>query len=318
LEIGDGMQDPFGWGFSTPDDVTAFCNLLVAELEQAVVGQSRGVELLAWWGTRHATGHGSQLALLHGPPATGKTLGVQALAGAMGLPLLHVAVDQLAETNWHGKDLAEYVDDFCASRRVHGDRPVVLLDNLDSILVNRSIYNGGSEQTRAYHAGKQQSLVPLLDGQVISSGWSAAGALVIGVGNLAGIPPGGVTADALYYSGVERPLAERFGSGMAAHFGELSSSSVSRILTKEARSLELELGQMGLRVQIAPEVATVLGRRAIQDSDTGGLRSAVGWLRRAVADAGIRRIRGANAGEEWVLAPDDLDVPAIARPRWID
>ncbi len=269
-------------------------------------------------GVRHSLGGGGQTALLWGGAGTGKSVLVKALAEAVGAPLLVIPLDQLAETNWQGRDLGNYVSSFALTAENLNRHAVVLLDNLESVLVNRSKYRGGSDTTRSYHEGKQQSLIPLLDGLAIGD-WDATQCLVIVVGNLPLPPDATVSADALVEMGLIRTLAERLAEALPLQMAPPSQSVLQQVVLAWITKEETSLRKSGLPMRIAPETAGRIAHALTAGPYPGGVRSGLGWLRLAIAKEVRRRLElGGKVLGEGVVGPDDVEIPPPPRPRWLD
>ena len=77
--------------------------------------------------------------ILYGPPGTGKTSAAYALAGELGLPVLTLGVDDVLDSLWGEAEdnMRAAFEEYNKAAEVLGRRPVLLMDECDSLLLRR-------------------------------------------------------------------------------------------------------------------------------------------------------------------------------------
>src|SRR5690606_23955980 len=133
---------------------------------------------LALLGVRHLarnlTGNTTLLrALITGPRASGKSSLAKIFAESLGVPHVIIPASAMAEMNWSGSDLGDFLGvlyDSSLSMQAalevieRAERAVVVVDDLDAL---RLPGRYGSPSTRDYQLGRQQGLRLLFEGGVI-------------------------------------------------------------------------------------------------------------------------------------------------------
>lgn len=82
--------------------------------------------------------------ILYGPPGTGKTSAAYALAGELRLPLLTLNVDDVIASLWgeSEENMRAAFEEYEYAAKLLGKRPVLLMDECDSLLVKRTRESG--------------------------------------------------------------------------------------------------------------------------------------------------------------------------------
>ena len=91
--------------------------------------------------TQHADVHAERnVIILYGPPGTGKTSAAYAIAGELGLPVLTLGVDDVIESLWGEAEdnMRGAFEEYNMAAKLLGRRPVLLMDECDSLLLRRS------------------------------------------------------------------------------------------------------------------------------------------------------------------------------------
>lgn len=196
--------------------------------------------------------------------------------------------------------------------------PVILLDNLDAVLINRSRYRGGSDVTRSYHQGKQASLVPLLEGAAIESGWDASSTLIFVVGHLPTLGTAPVRPESFIDCGLVESLAEYMADAVQIRLWPMDHTSVLRLLEIRRQEHEARAQASGIPLIIAPESVSFLGRSLMSNGSEDGLRTGYGRLQQAALAAIARWLQDGKDSDPIVVGPDDFPVSAPHQGRWLD
>ncbi len=288
------------------------------------------VRRLAIAAVRHLDGKGGRI-LLRGDAGTRATKLVRGFAEVLGLPYLEIDAGMLAETNWSGGDIGFYLD------RLHAEiaqqyppssalglteRACVLVDQLDQVRLAGGYANSS---TRDYREGKQQSLAPLFGDGVIpvapskASGflWHSARALVVATACFDDLPSRRPDEADLVEWGLLPPLAQALAAGIWINLDPPTAAEIGAQVSREIQHLVDRFLEFGYHLQVAPQVVGYVTRAVTVGPYTGGAASAAGWIRAAVELALIRMLEdGAQPGDAWVLAVDDLSLPGPPKGMW--
>ena len=99
--------------------------------------------------------------------------------------------------------------------------------------------------------------------------------------------------------------------------GDLSSTPSHATTPALIQHLADRFLEFGYHLQVAPQVVGYVTRAVTVGPYTGGAASAAGWIRAAVELALIRMLEdGAQPGDAWVLAVDDLSLPGPPKGMW--
>jgi len=289
---------------------------ILARLAGRVVGHGRALRRLALAGLQHMLGVPGQRLVLVGPTGCGKTTMCEALADALEVPSVHVDVAELAETNWRGRDMSDWIA--ALHHRADGDerrmrRAVVVLDELDKA--------GVGDHDRAswsYRRGKQESLLSLLGGGTVSYGdardersrsWSAREALVVGAGVFDGLPPGPLGPAELVSWGLMPELASRMGTFLRLE--PPGPVEVREILWRSLQPVAGAYAAVGGQLSLSEAALDEVTALASDEASGLDLRSA-GRVLRSAAEEGLVKILEEADGTDparYELTPADLRLP---------
>lgn len=143
-----------------------------------IVRNIRGrTKMLESWGIDTAlTGKAKAICLFHGPSGTGKSMAAETLAGELGVPLWRIQASNL-ESAYVGASESK-IHDFFLEAKAHGKDAVILLDEADSLLGDRSRAEGS---TRRYQVSVTNAWLRELD--------QFEGILVFTTNHAAGLDP---------------------------------------------------------------------------------------------------------------------------------
>lgn len=290
---------------------------LVAALRSRIVGQEAARRTLALAALRGAVEEPAPRVVILGPPGSGRGHMVRSLAEAMGGWVARVPLADVAETNWSGRSLGQWLAPVALRPR----GAVVHLADLDSLAVRPGNYTGETGATQDYRQGKQASVRTILEAHEVTS--KADGSAVVETGHLL------VIATGFLPSLPDHPSAEDFADAGLSGIAEVLAAATL------VRSSPLTQGQVGLVVmgavcdicrdiawtgyQVSVDPAVIERVSAAIASGRGTLREGLSWIRAGV-EAGVTGLleAGAPADTHWVLALDDLRIPAPAKGRWAD
>lgn len=329
-----------GWDALSPanhDDVGVLFELLCESMREQIVGCSEEIERLALIGVRHLarslSGHDTLLrALITGPHGSGKSTLARVFVESMGLPHVVIPASALAETNWNGSDLGDFLNVLYHAGsgsldpvRVvdRAERAVVVIDDMDAL---RLPGRYGSASTRDYQLGRQQSLRPLMEGGVVpiergstSMFWRSQRALVISCGTFDGLGIATPTAEHLIDWGMIPPLAERLCAGAVLQMREVAALDLVEILKRSVGAPTGAFATFGYRLSVSPEAFMFVAERTKEGGRLNGTRSAVACIASSAEQVLIGMIRDrAPAGTHRVLAPDDIKLPSQSAGLWRD
>lgn len=309
-------EDGRGGMAALPNPSHELYHAIRAKLAERVVGHERALRRLALAGLQHMLGVPGQRLVLVGPTGCGKTTMCEALADALEVPSVHVDVAELAETNWRGRDLLDWIATL--HDRADGDerrmrRALVVLDEIDKA--------GVGDHDRAswsYRRGKQESLLSLLGGGTVSYGdardqrsrsWSAREALVVGAGVFDGLPLGEVSPGELIAWGLMPELASRLGSVLRLEPPGLED--VREILWRELRPLAVSCEALDLELTVTEEALDTVAVRALDETAGLDLRSAGRVLRSAAEEGLVKILEEADGADpaRYELTPADPRLP---------
>jgi len=306
------------WNLQSPDDFATAYLLFVQELEQRVVGHQDVISTLALCGVQHIAGIQSQRLLMIGPPGVGKTTLLRSLADVMCVPFGLLDITMLAEQNWQGHNLSDFLYDLRTQHGRAADRALVLLDELDKVAT------GGlsdSSTSSDYRRGKQQSLLPLLGrGSTIPvpGGDFAPDSLMIVMAGVFNRLRGGTPLPPdLIDLGIMPELVERFGTVLRLQ--SLTAAELARVYAKDIEPIRALYHAFGYRLIIPDTTLRFLCTRIV-DSVGYETRSGFTLLRVASERLLIRLVeRSVAPGHIATLHPDDLWVPpSVQRPGYSD
>lgn len=296
-------------GLNTPEDYFAVYELLRDELSKRVIGHAEAIQILSLVGTRHLAGAQGQRLVLAGPSGVGKSTLSRSLAEVMAMPWKLIDVTMLAEQNWQGAQLTDYLQALWDENApAEAARAVLVLDELDKICVGET--EGSS---RSYRVGKQQTLLPLLGtGSAIplASGHSVKpdSMLIIMAGVWRGLPPGPVGADQLVALGLLHEIVERLGP--VIRLEPLRMPQLVQIFRKGLEQTVDTYRRFGYVLEVQESTLCYVASAVLQSG--AGPRSAVTWLRRGGDLLLIRLLEeGAPPATLVRLSPDDLEVPVF-------
>jgi hypothetical protein len=298
-----------------PLAATAFRTYL-AELRTRIVGQSEPVRHLAFVALRASAYPPAPRVVILGPPGSGRSHMVRSLAEALHGHVVRVPLSEVAETNWRGRELGQWIG-------VATIRPgaVIQLAGLDHLIIQGGTYTAGSESTRDYHAGKQRSVASMLQGNPVSLSGEGGTTIathalpIVVTGHLPGLPDRPSSED---YSDVGLPLlAEYLASATLIRAEPLTAPQLALVLADAAAALSRELEWLDYQLAVDPSVIARVA--AAIASGRGTLREGVAWIRHGIEIGALGLLEaGAPAHTSWTLSCDDLQIPAPARGRWAD
>lgn len=319
------------------DDVVALFALLCENMRGQIVGCTEEVERLALLGVRHLArrppGHDALLrALITGPHGSGKSTLAHAFVDSMGLPHVVIAASALAETNWSGSDLGDFLGVLYHPGPANlgpvelidrAERAVVIIDDMDAL---RLPGRYDSASTRDYQLGRQECLRPLMEGGVIpierrntTMFWQSRRALVIGCGTFEGLGPTAPTAEELVDWGMISPLAERLCAGTVLRMREVGALDLVEILKRNIAPAVGAFATFGYHLSVSPEAFIFVAERTNVGRRSNSAGAAVACIANSAEQVLIGMIRDrAPAGTHRVLAPDDIKLPHHSAGLWRD
>lgn len=317
------------------DDVGALFELLCESMRGQIVGCDSAIERLALIGVRHlARGLSDNDALLRalitGPHGSGKSSLARAFVDSMDLPQVIIPASALAELNWSGSDIGDFLGVLYHASSVsldpagaieRAERAVVVIDGMEAL---RLPGRYGSASTRDYQLGRQECLRPLMEGGVIpiergntSMFWQSRRSLVIGCGTFEGLGPREPTAEDLIDWGMIAPLADRMCGGTVIRLSETAAFDLVEILKRNVSAPTAAFAAFGYRLTISHEVFTFVAESIREGSRLNGVRSAIACISSSGEHALISMIKGqAPLGSHRILAPDDLRLPHGSVGLW--
>lgn len=291
-------------------------------LRRDVVGHEDAIDHLSVMGVQHLLGQHGQRLLLVGPSGVGKTTLARSLAAALDVPFLLVDVAELAETNWHGVQLADSITELWTATSGSESlmaRALVVLDEIDKVTREGSV-GAGSD----YRRGKQESLLGLLGGAEVRYGtgggrerdnvWSARRAIVIGAGVFPGLPRGRDPSPADFIRlGLMSELVERF--GLVMRLAPLDAASLIEVLRRGTQSAVELFATFGLELRVPDTVLSYVASAVASGIGEAGPRSGVSCLLGAAQRRLVELLReDACEGMRCTLSPDDVHLPAREGP----
>jgi len=153
-------------------------NSQVQERFQRIIRNIRGRgQMLENWGIDTAlTGKAKGICLFHGPSGTGKSMAAEVLAKELGAPLWRIQASDL-ESAYVGASESR-LHEFFQEARTNGKNAVLLLDEADSVLGDRSRVEGS---TRRYQVSLANAWLRELD--------AFEGTLVFSTNHASGLDP---------------------------------------------------------------------------------------------------------------------------------
>lgn len=318
------------------DDVSALFELLCEGMRAQMTGCDEDIERLSLLGVRHlARGLTNQndllRALITGPHGSGKSTLVRVFVECLGLPHVVIPASALAEMNWSGSDLGDFLGVLYHAGPAsldpvdlvdRAERAVVVIDDMEAL---RLPGRYGSASTRDYQLGRQQCLRPLIEGEVIpiergstSMFWSSRRALVIGCGTFEGLGTTAPTAEDLVDWGMISPLANRLCAGTVVRMREVTALDLVGILKRSVAPAAGAFAAFGYRLSVSPETFTFVADRT-SDGRSDLVRAAVACIASSAERVLIGMIRDrAPAGTHRVLAPDDVALLPPSAGLWRD
>lgn len=319
------------------DDVGALFELLCDSMRGQIVGCRDEIERLALLGVRHlardVAGHDTLLrALITGPHGSGKSTLARVFVESIGLPHVIIPASALAETNWSGADLGDFLSVLYHALPssldpvdliYQAERAAVIVDDMEAL---RLPGRYGSASTRDYQLGRQQSLRPLMEGGVVpiergstSMCWNSRSALVIGCGTFEGLGLHAPTAEALVDWGIIAPLAERLCAGTVLRLREAAAPDRVEILKRNVAGVAEAFAAFGYRLSVSPEVLTFVVERTVDMRRSFSAQAAAACILGSAEHVLIGMIKDrAPAGTHRILAPDDIRLPHRAAGLWRD
>lgn len=320
---------------TSPEDAAALYKLLREEMRRNVVGHDSTLDRLALIGVQHmARIHSRRRLILRiclvGEAGMGKTLLSRTLAGALGVQTVYIPVGQLAEMNWSGTDLADYLGGVLGPLfKQHpyevafemASHAVIILDDIHHL---RLPGRYGSASTRDYQSGRQHSLLQVIrpggTGLLRSPGlnvqWPSDRSLLITCGSFPGIGPrpgAGIFED----HGMIPELSDALAAGTVLRVQSLPTSKISRVLQMQVWGMRLTFQDFGYRLDVSEEAITYLADQLASGELEGGIQSGIASLRDTAGYLLTRMVRDADPlGTRRVLAPDDLEIRNRGKGVW--
>jgi ATP-dependent protease Clp ATPase subunit len=326
---------PLGLFPASPADALALFDLLREVMGLHIVGQEEEIDRLALLGVRHLSRDLVPPArplrgLLLGPRSSGKSTLLGTFVAALGMPHVTVPAEALAETNWSGADIGDFLGQLYDQDTMHPDesglpelaeRAVVVVDGFDAL---RLPGRYGSASTKDYQRGRQQGLVPLMTGGVIpieryqrSLYWPSRRALVIACGSFEGLRSGLPSTEDLIDWGIIPALANSLASSTVVRLNAASRAHLPRILARNLEGATQAFRVFGYTLTVSPEALGFVADRILTSPEDTGVGAAIGWITDAADRALAGMIRGrVPEGTHRVLAPDDILVSGPPRGLW--
>ena len=320
----------------SPADAVALYRLLREEIGRGIIGHGEAVDRLALMAVAHIDRSRRRnepllRTLLIGEDGVGKRLLGRAVARALDLPYLEIAASTMAELNWAGSDIGDFLDAlYDTVLTIHPspggieiiEQAIILVDGIDLLRLPGQY---GSASTKDYQRGRQQSLLQLVGDGVVpierKSGqnvyWPSRRALVICCGEFPGLHS--ASAGDLTDWGLLPELAHRLAEGLVLRLATLSRSDVVAILRRRTGDLAGPFLSYGYRLDVSEEALLFVADRAALGDQGPSPKAPLAWLRDASERILVSMLTAAEPpGSRRVLAPDDLLLPPRARGRWRD
>lgn len=313
----------------TPADRWALYDLIVEGLQRAGFGGTTA-RRFALAAVEHLDGQGGRVLIMENGAASGIAL-VRALVGLLELPFVEIDAGSLAETNWQGADLPWHLARLHATLRqtfplvsvpALAERAVVHLHHLERLRLPSRYH--GSATTADYQAGKQTSILPLLEGTPIpvdqGSGkgfiWNGRQALVVVSGTFAGLPPRPHMEDLADW-GLLPALAGALGACSAVQVESAATWAVVRAIHHGVRAVQARFSAYGFRLVVTPQVIRRVAETVSSGTYPDGAGLAVRWIADACELALTRLLsEGDTAYTTYILAVDDLSLPTDSKGVW--
>lgn len=308
------------WDSRGPEDLRAAFELIREEFTRRTALPPETADPLSLAAARHVCGASGIRLTLVGDSGTGKTHLARALAEVIGAPFLRVPLELMAEVNWSGADLADWLERIPGASLLPRTRGVVLLDNLDSLRVNRSKYHSGSGSTADYRMGKQESLLALWDGEEVmgkAHERSTATLLVIAAGVLQGVDGSELSVDQLVGWGFEPSLAQRISASRTLRLRAPSGTRMLRTLAQVGEEEAEAIRSTGFPVSIVPETIAYLAEK-LQEAEESVLVRGRACIRQGLERQLLRMLTRPDHRPELILSPDDIRVPVARSTGWIE
>jgi hypothetical protein len=310
-------------------------HLLRESISSVFVGQEEQVDRLVLLGVRHLARDLVQpttplRALILGPASSGKSTLLRTFAEALGLPHSVIPAQSMAEQNWSGSDVGDFIgrlyEGVAFAPSLSGatalvERAVVGIDGLDAL---RLPGRYGSASSRDYQLGRQQSLVPLFEGGVVpierngsSVYWPSRNALVIACGIFVGLPARVPSADDLTDWGLIPQLSDRLAAGTLLRVTAPLRAHVPAIIERSLETPKQAFALFGYELSVSPEAIAFVADRINVAEANSGVGEAIGWIAEAAERVLAGMVRdGAAPATRHVLAPDDIRMVPRSRGTW--
>lgn len=319
----------------TPDDCVALYRLIHDELDRLIVGHAETKRRLSLIGVRHLARDRVPTNLLRvlliGEPDVAPASIAVVLAKALGLPFVRISANTMAELNWSGTDLGDYLG--ALYNQVPGsqsspaaaavvERAVVVIDEVCRLRLPGEY---AAASTRDYQLGRQHSLLPIVGNGIVpierpkqdSLYWPSTNALVICCGQFDGLLSATPGPGDLAAWGLVPELAERLGSGLIIRLPPLNMHEAAQVLSLRTRPFAAAFKMFGFNLEVSDEVLTYMAEQICSGDRGLGLESGIACLSDSAERALIRLVDERAMPNSWyVLSPDDINLPPKPKPLW--
>jgi hypothetical protein len=306
-----------------PESPEAWYRRARHELGRRVTGHADALDTLALTALLHHRGRPARL-LITGPPGSGKTHMLRALAEVLDVPLAIVDAQDLSETGFRGLNLGDVLTGLFEKAGRDLDRMaggVLLIDEIDKVRLPPDTEG----VMRAKRGGVQANLLTLFGGGTpirFSSGDGREGdlevstdrMLIVCSGAFAGM--GEPTTERLIAWGMLPELVDRLQDRIV--LGPRSEAELAQLLVSEGGPVGAVLDaadELGCRLTLPQPTIAYVASAILRSGREAGIRGGMACLAEAARRRLLQALRaGPVKDARLVVAPDDVVLPPWPPP----